>query len=264
MTATFWHIVKSEWLTLIRGRWVISYGLVFLILTDSLLRFGGGGPETLLSLSNIMLLSVPLVGMIYGTIYIYQSREFIELLLTQPVNRKTLYRGLFCGIATPLMAAFIIGAGLPLGWHGIFISDAGATLLVLSLGGLLSFIFTALGFVLGLKFFDDRIRGFGIALVIWFGMAILYDGLILMLVFLLSNFPLEPYIIGAMMLNPVDLARILVLIDFDISALMGYTGALFSQLFGTGRGVAIAGSMLMIWLLVPIWIGERIFRRKDF
>lgn len=258
------HIIKTEWKSLLRGKWVIGYTLIFLILTDTLLRFGGGGPETLLSLSNIMLLFIPLVGMIYGILYIYQSREFVELLLTQPIDRKVLYWGLFLGISTPLMAAFIIGSLLPLAWHGILALDGGSAALVLGLGGMLTLIFVSLGFVFGLMFYDDRIKGFGFTIVIWLFLAILYDGLVLMLVFLFGDYPLEQFVIVVSMLNPIDLARILVMLEFDISALMGYTGAVFNRFFGQNTGLVTASGMLMVWLVIPTWLGLRIFRKKDF
>lgn len=265
MTTILAHIVQNEWKTLLRGKWIIGYGLIFMILTDTLFRFGGGGPEVLLSLTNVMLLFIPLVGMIYGTLYIYQSREFVELLLTQPIHRKTLYWGLFFGISTPLMASFIIGASLPLMWHGILTpANFISSLTVLGLGGILTLIFAALGFVLGLKFYDDRIKGFGFSIVIWLMLAILYDGLILTLVFAFGEYPLEQFVLVATMLNPVDLARIMVMLEFDISALMGYTGAVFSRFFGSGMGIAVSSIMLLIWLAVPMGIGLRVFNKKDF
>lgn len=258
------HIVKNEWKTLLRGKWVVGYGLIFLALTESLLRFGGGGAETLLSLSNVMLLFVPLVGMIYGILYIYQSREFVELLLTQPIRRRDLYWGLFLGISTPLMGAFIAGSLLPLGWHGILALDAAASLLVLLLGGMLTLIFVSLGFVFGLMFYEDRIKGFGITIVVWLFLAILYDGLVLLLIFIFGNYPLERFVIAVSMLNPIDLARIMVMLEFDVSALMGYTGAVFNRFFGTMMGLIAAGGMLLVWLSVPTWLGLRVFERKDF
>lgn len=264
MNSLLLHIAQNEWKSLIRGKWVIGYGLIFLILTDSLLRFGGGGAEVLLSISNIMLLFIPLVGMIYGILYIYQSREFVELLLTQPIDRKTLYWGLFCGISTPLTLAFISGAILPLLWHGILLIEPAAALMVLGLGGILTLIFVALGFVLGLAFYDDRIKGFGFTIVIWLFIAILYDGLILMAVFAFGDYPLEQFILAVTMLNPIDLARIMVLLEFDISALMGYTGAVFNRFFGSGLGMITAGGLLAVWLAVPAWVGMRVFNRKDF
>ncbi|HAC14658.1 MAG TPA: ABC transporter permease [Bacteroidetes bacterium] len=258
------HIIRSELKSLMRGKWVMGYGLIFLALTDVLLRFGGGGPETLLSLSNVMLLFIPLVGMIYGILYIYQSREFVELLLTQPIARNTLYWGLYLGISIPLMSAFVIGSLLPLIWHGIFVLDVGSTVLVLGLGAVLTLIFVSLGFVLGLAFYDDRIKGFGFTIVIWLFMAILYDGLILFLVFLLGDYPLDKFVIIVSMLNPIDLARIMVMLEFDISALMGYTGAVFNRFFGSSYGVITAAAMLVVWLVIPMWSGLNVFSKKDF
>ncbi len=258
------HIVKSELTSLLRGKWVLGYGLIFLVLTDVLLRFGGGGPETLLSLSNVMLLFIPLVGMIYGILYIYQSREFVEMLLTQPVDRKTLYWGLYLGISIPLMSAFVLGAALPLGWNGILNNEVASTLLVLGLGAVLTLIFVSLGFVLGLAFYDDRIKGFGFTIVIWLFLAILYDGLILLLIFTFGDYPLDKFVIVVSMLNPIDLARIMVMLEFDISALMGYTGAVFNRFFGSGFGLLTAASMLALWLIVPMWTGLSVFKRKDF
>jgi Cu-processing system permease protein len=258
------HIIQNEWKSLLRGKWVIGYGLIFLVLTDTLLRFGGGGAETLLSLSNVMLLFVPLVGMIYGILYIYQSREFVELLLTQPINRRVLYWGLFLGISTPLMAAFMLGSMLPLGWHGILMVDGMASAMVLGLGGALTLIFASLGFLFGLMFYEDKIKGFGFTIVIWLFLAILYDGLVLMLVFIFGDYPLENFVIAVSMLNPIDLARIMVMLEFDVSALMGYTGAVFNRFFGTALGITTASVMLLVWLAIPSWIGLNVFKKKDF
>ena len=66
------------------------------------------------------------------------------------------------------------------------------------------------------------------------------------------------------MLNPIDLGRILILLQLDISVLMGYTGAMFAQLFGTAGGVAVAVLAMVVFCAVPIWLGNRAFRRKDF
>jgi Cu-processing system permease protein len=243
---------------------MVGYALIFLVLTDSLLRFGGGGAETLLSLSNVMLLFVPLVSMIYGILYIYQSKEFVELLLTQPIKRSVLYWGLFLGISTPLMAAFVLGAMAPLGWHGILMIDGTASIMVLALGAVLTLIFTSLGFVLGLMFYEDRIKGFGFTIVIWLFLAILYDGLVLMLVFTFGHYPLEKFVIAVSMLNPIDMARIMVMLEFDVSALMGYTGAVFNRFFGSSMGIITASGMLAIWLAIPMWFGLKVFEKKDF
>ncbi len=259
------RITQNEWKSVLRGKWVLIYGLIFLLLTDMLLRFGGSSSEVLLSISNIMLLFVPLVSMIYGILFLYQSKEYIQLLLAQPVKRETLYWGLYTGIVTPLMGAFILGILLPLSWHGLLSGEGfSASMTVLLLGAILTLVFVALGFLLGLIFYNDRIKGFGFTIVIWLFMAVLYDGLILVFIFTFGDFPLEKFVIITSMLNPIDLARITVMLKFDISALMGYTGAAFSQFFGSSAGILTTSSLLFSWIILPLFAGLKVFRNRDF
>lgn len=63
--------------------------------------------------------------------------------------------------------------------------------------------------------------------------------------------------------SPLDLARILNLMQIDASAMMGYTGAIFKNYFGSGWGVILSFGLLLAWALVPFWISLRIFKRKD-
>ena len=68
----------------------------------------------------------------------------------------------------------------------------------------------------------------------------------------------------ASLLNPVDLARVLMLLSVDVAALMGYTGAVFERFFGSGLGLALAGGALLTWTVAPFLLGLRGFARKDF
>ena len=98
----------------------LAHGLraFFLVLTDALLRFGGGGTRALLSLVDIVLFVVPLVTLVLGTIYLYNAREFTELLLAQPVRRRAVFGGLYIGLVLPLMLAFVGGVGVPFALRG--------------------------------------------------------------------------------------------------------------------------------------------------
>ena len=65
-------------------------------------------------------------------------------------------------------------------------------------------------------------------------------------------------------LNPIDLSRTLILLKLDISALLGYTGAVFKQFFGTSLGLIISFVMLMIWVILPVLRINFKSRKKDF
>ncbi|MFA5669215.1 MAG: ABC transporter permease subunit [Balneolaceae bacterium] len=258
-------ILKYQWKDLIRAKWLIGYAIVYYLMADALIRFGGAGPKSLLSISNVMLLFVPLISMVYGALHLYQSREFTELLLAQPIKRTSLFWGLYGGIVGPLSLAYLLGVGLPLLINGqITGPNTIDAFLILSLGFILTILFTALGFAIGLKFFEDRLKGLGFALVSWLFLAILYDGLVLLFVVMLGDYPIEKPMLALALSNPIDLARIIVLLKFDISALMGYTGSIFNRFFGSSMGIFAASGFLFLWLSIPLWRGVRLFIKKDF
>ncbi|HET9513173.1 MAG TPA: hypothetical protein VFO95_04525, partial [Gemmatimonadales bacterium] len=52
---------------LFRGRWIPVYAGLLLGLTDLLFRFGGSGERVIRSLTNVVLLLVPLVALVFGS-----------------------------------------------------------------------------------------------------------------------------------------------------------------------------------------------------
>ena len=249
---------------IIRNRWVVGYAALLLLLTEALFRLGGDGGRVVLSLLNVVLIIVPLVALAFGTLYLYTAREFIELLLAQPVGRGAMFAGLWGGLALPLTLAFEAGVGLPFLLHtGDAAIPLGALLMLLATGALLTLSFTALAFLIALRF-EDRARGFGMALLAWFAAAILYDGIVLFIAMIFSDYPLEAPLLVLTLLNPLDLGRVLLLLNLDVAALMGYTGAVFQRFLGTGLGVGLAIAALFAWTAIPLGVGLRRFRGKDF
>jgi hypothetical protein len=68
----------------------------------------------------------------------------------------------------------------------------------------------------------------------------------------------------ALLLNPVDLARVLTTLAVGSGALFGPTSALLMKMFGTAGGVALGLSVLTLETVVPLVIGLRVFRRRDW
>ncbi|NUO64324.1 MAG: ABC transporter permease subunit [Gemmatimonadaceae bacterium] len=257
------RVVRYELRDVAKSRWLLGYALFFLLATDALLRFGGGGTRALLSITNVVLLLVPLVSTVFGTMYLYDAREFTELLLAQPVRRDELYAGLYLGLALPLALGFLGGLLVPFAVHGVGDPSQWRLLAVLALTGVaLTCVFVALAFAIALRS-EDRARGLGAAVGVWLLFSLLYDGLVLLGVMLLGDYPLERPLIAAMLANPIDLARVLLIMQFDVSALMGYTGAVFEKFFGNG-GIAVAIAALAAWVAAPVLLGARAFRKRDF
>jgi Cu-processing system permease protein len=249
---------------LARSRWLLSYAAGFWAITEALFLFGGTGPQVVLSLLNALLLIVPLVALVFGTAHVHASREFTELLLAQPLSRRSVFLGLYLGMALPLTGAFLVGIGMPLLLHGAA-TDAPrlALLLLATAGALLTLSFAAIAMVIA-HGVDDRLRAMARAIGVWFALTIAYDGLVLVAVASFGDWPLERPMLVAMLGNPVDLARVLVLTSLDATALLGYTGALFRRLLGTSLGPVVALTALAIWAAVPVLFARRRFLRRDF
>lgn len=261
---TAMKVARYEGSNVLRSRWMVVYTLFFLVASYGLLRFAGSGTKALLSLMSVVLFLVPLVTVVYGTVYLYGAREFTELLLAQPVKRWQLYTGLYLGLTVPLSLGLAAGVSLPFLLNGFDEPTLAGTLAVLVLAGVaLTSVFTALAFLIALRY-DDRLRGLGAAIGLWLVLSLVYDGLVLFLIATFGDYPLERAVLALTLANPVDLARVMLLLRFDISALMGYTGAVFQHFFGGVSGAALAAVTLALWMAAPIALGQRAFRRKDF
>jgi Cu-processing system permease protein len=212
----------------------------------------------LLTLLNVILLTVPLVSVIFSTIYIYNSSEFIELLLSQPIRRSKIWFSLFFGLSISLLLAFFIGAGIPI----LFYAPPDVGIMMLLVGIFITVVFVAIAFLSSIAT-RDKAKGIGIAILLWMFFALLFDGIVLFLIFQFADYPIEKIMVGITALNPIDLARILILLHLDVSAMMGYTGAIFKNFFGNQVGIIAAFTILLLWVAVPFLISLRKFRKKD-
>jgi Cu-processing system permease protein len=257
-------VLRAGLRDLARNRWLLAYGIGLAAIAELLFLFGGAGQQVVLSLLNATLLLVPLVALVFGTMHVYASREFIELLLAQPLPRAAVFSGLYLGLTLPLVAAFTLGLGIPLLLHGRADQAPVASLVALAVSGaFLTAAFAALAMAIALGT-DDRLKGMSLALGAWFALTIGYDGAVLAIVSLFGDWPLERPLLALMLGNPVDLARVLVLTGLDSAALLGYTGALFRRLFDGSLGPAIAIAGLACWTAVPVFLARRRFLRRDF
>jgi Cu-processing system permease protein len=213
---------------------------------------------------NVIIVLVPLIGTIFGVMYYYNSKEFTELLLAQPVKRTSIFFGQYLGVSLSLSMSLIIGLGLPFIFYGLFRSNAiwDFSLLLIT-GTFLTLIFTAFAFIIALNN-ENKIKGFGYAILLWLFMAVIYDGFFLMSLIMFEDYPLDKFSLIATLFNPIDLSRVLILLKLDISALLGYTGAVFQKFFGTQFGFVISSAMLMLWIVVTAYLIRRKSKRKDF
>ncbi len=257
-------ILKYSFYDLLRSRWSYIYFLFYLVLGFVLLFLNQDLSKAVITLLNIILVLTPLIGTLFGVMYYYNSREFIELLLAQPIKRTNIFIGQYLGISLSLSLSYVVGLGIPFLSYGIFGSaEIFNFFSLLFIGATLTFIFTALAYILAL-FFEDRIKGFGLAILTWLFFAVIYDGIFLISMLVFDDYPLDKFALAATVFNPIDLSRIIIILKLDISALLGYTGAVFQNFFGTELGLITSTFTLFLWIVFPMLLIKIISKRKDF
>lgn len=252
------RIVRYIFIDILRTRFTMLYTLFLLVSTFALFQLDSDPGKVVLSILNVVLMVVPLVSIVFTTIHFFNSYEFIELMLAQPVARRIVFLSEYTAVAFSLCAAFLVGAGIPMLMFG---GAPGAFTLLFS-GLMLTLVFVSLAF-LSSVLTRDKAKAIGIALLFWFYFSLIYDGLLLWIIYSFADYPLEKVTLALIAFNPVDLARIVMLLQLDISALMGYTGAFYKDFFGSNTGVVFSAGILVLWVLAPLWIALRVFIRKD-
>ncbi len=252
------RLIKIILIDILKNRIVLAYTLILGILSWSSFALEDNASKGILTILNVILFTVPLVSVLFSTIYIYNSSEFIELLLGQPIKRAKIWVSLFISLSLSMVLAFLVGAGIPLALN----SPDSIGVMMLATGTLISIIFVALAFLSSILT-RDKAKGIGIAIMSWLYFALLFDGIVLFLLFQLAEYPIENAMVGITALSPIDLARILILLHLDVSAMMGYTGAIFKDFFGTDIGLVISFLLLCLWAAIPFALSLRKFNRKD-
>lgn len=245
----------------LRGKWLLLYLLFFLFVTEGLLYFTAGDSRTVVGLMNVVLLLIPLASIVFGALHLHNGRDFIELMLAQPVRRGSIYIAMYSGVVMAFLAAFLVGVSIPVAIHGMLFTTPVLTLL--ATGCMLTMAFFAISFYIAVAI-NDRVTGLGVAFATWLFMAIIYDGIILAITVGFADYPLEVPTIFMVALNPIDLARIVVMLTFDYAALMGYTGAVFNEFFGSATGIIVSAGSLAVWIAVPFSLGLRAFNKRDW
>ena len=205
------RIIKFIILDILKNKIVLIYTLLLAAFSWSAFSLEDNSTKGLLTLLNIILLTVPLVAILFSTIYIYNSSEFIELLLSQPIQRKTIWVSLFFGLSLSLMLGFFLGAGIPI----LVFAPSAVGLMMLAIGCVISIVFVAIAFLSAILT-RDKAKGIGISIMLWLYFALLFDGLVLFLTFQFSDYPIEKAMIIISALSPIDISRILILLHLDV------------------------------------------------
>jgi Cu-processing system permease protein len=267
-------VAREEYRRALETRWLFVFTALFALLVLGLSYFGlaqsrevgfQGFARVTLSLMNLVLIIVPLTGLMLGVTSIAGGGESLSLLLAQPVSRGEVLSGKFLGLA----AALGIAQALGFGGGGVVVALNGGMdqvpgfLVLTTLSLVLGWITLAAAICIA-ALWPDRLRAMSAALLLWLLMVIAYDLVVLGATTLLSGLPLQSVLFPALVLNPVDLVRVLTTLAVGSGALFGPTSAVLMRMFGTAGGVALGLGVLLIEGVVPLVVAARVFRRRDW
>jgi Cu-processing system permease protein len=267
-------VAREEFRRALETRWMFGFTVLLAGLVLGLSYFGlaqGGevGFQSLarltLSLMNLVLFIVPLAGLVLGVTSITGASGTLPLLLAQPIGRAEVVFGKLIGLSTALTVSLLVSFG---GGGVIVATQAGSG----SLNGFLAL--TGLSIVLGwlsissalciAVIWPDRLKAVSAALLLWLLMVVAYDLLVIGATATLRGLPLQSILFPALLLNPVDLARVLTTLAVGSGALFGPTAAVLMRTFGSQLGMIVGIAVLLIETCVPAIVAVKVFERRDW
>jgi Cu-processing system permease protein len=257
----------------LRTRWFLLYGLVFVALSVGLSTVAMAGSDltgqpgfgrTSAGLLNLMLLMVPLIGLTIGAQSLVGERQdrSLEYLLAQPVSAGEVFLGKYLGAAASLVLMLVLGFGC----SGVVLAVRGGTAeigdfaLLVALTLLLGLGMLSIGYLIS-SFSPQAATALGIAVTLWLGFVIVGD-LGLMGSALVMD--LRPQTLLALTLvNPLDVYKLLTVDRLHASLdVLGPAGTYATDRLGAALTPVMLG-LLAVWILVPLAVGYRLFKRTD-
>lgn len=252
-------VLKFEFKNILRSRWIFGYILISALISGGLNYLSNDLNKVMVSLALVLPVIVPMVCLTYSTLHWYYNERFTVLLLTQPLSRNTVILSRYLALASALGFSVVMGVVFPflirLHWPD------GLWLLLLNVV-ILTFVFVGVALLIA-TLMVDRLKGLGLALGAWIYLNLLHDGLLLVLLVIFRESPMEITAGFFSALNPISLSRIVQLMYFDQPLLLGHTGALTKQILTSWRGYGMALACVTAWLVLPMYGVFRCFRTKN-
>lgn len=263
-------IAKMSFKESIRNKWVVNFSLGFALLAFLFSYVGSSETATFSSfdrtsvtLLNMMMLFIPLLGFILGAQSVAGDREGGNLmfLLSQPITKGHYFWGKFLGCIWAL--AISITLGLAIAAIGVALSGSEkiSSFIILWISALFFIIVcVSIGMILSV-FATNRGRAIGFAIFAWLGFSVLSDlGLMAMAQVLRLR---SEAIVGLTLFNPVEVFKILTirLLSSNLEVL-GMGGLYLDNIWGEWLPYLLI-AWLCLFSIIAIFIARWIFSLQD-
>ncbi len=268
------EIAKQDLKLNLRNRWILGVSLLFGILTLSVAYSGmvtagyvgfQDFRRTGASIVSLVLYLVPILALMMGTFAFVSSREYLDLVVTQPIARWKIILGKYLGA----LLSFFISTGAGFGVAGVIIairigaegSMRFASVVLLSF--LLGAVFLSLSFLLSILL-RRRQAAVGMSVLVWFFFVIFYDLIMMASAVFLSYRTLKTSLLVGLLFNPVDMVRVTSLIVVGGESVFGAAGVVAVKLLGSmGALVGLSLVLILLWVALPLFISIKIFEKQN-
>jgi len=257
-----------------RNKWVASFAGIFALITFFISYFGmvtsgySGFQDfarTSTSLINMVGFILPLFALVLGTFSFISNKEYLELMISQPISRYQIILGKYFGLLLTMLSATLIGFAIP----GIVISltigieGALSYALVILFSVLLTIIFTGCAILISQIVKRQQIA-LGITIGVWIFFEVIYGLIILGTTLYFTPAFLKHALILELLFNPIDIYRVLSLLAVGGAEFFGPAGASLIKLTGSEWIAILSGLLGMVaWSVIPIIASLKIFSRQN-
>jgi len=257
--------VRSRWVTV--GAVVFAAAAVAVVIAGlrslSSLGLAGAGAATD-GLVHLSLLLPPLIGLLLGAGTLARDRErgMLGMLASQPLHRASLPLAAFLGSLLAVWAVVAIGLGVGTLMIATVatVADVVAMLQVVAISLAVTAAAVALGVAVS-SVSDTHHQAAAAGAALWLLLAL---GMDLLLAGIAPGLRLGPTgLLAAVLVNPIEGARVLALLLLDRGVARGPFGAYLSATFGHGGAVGLLTAALGAWVVGPVALACVAATRRD-
>jgi Cu-processing system permease protein len=258
-----------------RRRWVRLFSAAFALMSAGVAWSAGGLQEvgaaeafgrTTVALVPLVLMVAPLAALLVGVTGQSGEPGGEAFLFALPLRRSEVLLGRWLGQAAALGASLLIGFAA----GGAIVADVTG-----DMRGLLAFsLFVLAAALLTAAFLSlaalvavccpQRTAALGVACFLWFFLVIFHDAAALWAAGWLSGRMGANVLFTAVILNPVDTARVAILSLAGTPHVLGPAGEAWRRALGGEVAAALlALAVLLAWTVLPLEAARRVQARKD-
>jgi Cu-processing system permease protein len=273
--ASIAEISRLELKIQLRSRWMLGFGVLFAVMITGVSYYGltflGYEAEfqdlyrTTVTMLHLVFIIIPVVALVAAGQSICSDPGYFEFLASQPVGRSDILLGKVAGLFLALTIMTVLGFGL----GGLIIA-----LKSNSEGIWKFFIFIGTSITLGLVFIslsallsvlsNRKPMAIVTALIVWLFFLFIYDFIVLAASYYMEEAYLRTILYFSLLGNPIDMARVIVLLTVGGEAALGAAGAGLLRTFGGEVTAAISAvGLLAIWALIPLFAAALVFKKQD-